>query len=133
MNSGIRYLVAWVGTLVVSIGVAYAHHSYAAFDTSKEVSIKGAVREFKFENPHCSIIITSIDPKDGRTTDWNFEAASVRGLVMKGWRKSTLKPGDTVTLVGHPIRDGRPGASLTRAILADGTVLQANALEIPNY
>ncbi|MGC1459174.1 MAG: DUF6152 family protein [Steroidobacteraceae bacterium] len=132
MHSVTRHFCAFVGTLVVFTGVAIAHHSYAAFDTTKEITIKGAVRQFKFENPHCSIIITTID-KDGRTTDWYFEAASVRGLVMKGWRKSTLKPGDTVTLVGHPIRDGRPGASLMRAILADGTVLQANALEIQNY
>jgi Family of unknown function (DUF6152) len=132
MNSAIRCICALVGALAISIGVANAHHSYAAFDTTKEISIKGAVREFKFENPHCNIIITAIG-KDGRTTDWYFEAASVRGLVLQGWRKSTLKPGDTVTLVGHPIRDGRPGASLLRAILADGTVLQGNALAIPNY
>jgi Family of unknown function (DUF6152) len=132
MNSVIRRLCACAGTLLVCIGAAYAHHSYAAFDATKEVTIKGAVREFTFANPHCNIIVTAID-KAGHTTDWYFEAASVRGLVMQGWRKSTLKPGDTVTLVGHPIRDGRPGASLLRAILADGTVLQANALAIPNY
>ena len=95
--------------------------------------IKGTVKVFKFENPHVNIILTVTDPKDSHTTDWFFEAASVRGLVITGWRKSTLKPGDVVTLTGHPIRDGRPGASLMRAQLADGTILQANPLAIQNY
>ncbi len=62
----------------------------------------------------------------GKKTDWMFEAASVQGLVNAGWRKSTLKAGDTVTLVGRPLRDGRPGAQLLRAILADGTTLKGS-------
>ena len=122
-----------IGLALVCANVAGAHHSFAAFDTTKEITLKGTVKEFKFENPHVNVIITVTDPKDGHATDWFFEAASVRGLVMTGWRKSTLKPGDVVTLTGHPIRDGRPGASLMRAQLADGTILQANPLAIQNY
>jgi Family of unknown function (DUF6152) len=122
-----------IGFALACSNAASAHHSYAAFDTTKEITVKGTVKVFKFENPHVNIVLTVSDPKDGHTTDWFFEAASVRGLVITGWRKSTLKPGDVVTLTGHPIRDGRPGASLMRAQLADGTILQANALAIQNY
>ena len=122
-----------LGLALACTNTASAHHSFAAFDTTKEITIKGAVKVFKLENPHVSIILTVTDPKDSHTTDWFFEAASVRGLVITGWRKSTLKPGDVVTLTGHPIRDGRPGASLMRAQLADGTILQANPLAIQNY
>jgi uncharacterized protein YcnI len=122
-----------LGLALACTGTASAHHSFAAFDTTKEITIKGTVKVFKFENPHVSIVLTVTDPKDNHATDWFFEAASVRGLVITGWRKSTLKPGDVVTLTGHPIRDGRPGASLMRAQLADGTVLQANPLAIQNY
>jgi hypothetical protein len=121
------------GAALAVANTASAHHSFAAFDTTKEITLKGTVKEFKFENPHVSIIIAVADAKDGHTVDWFFEAASVRGLVLTGWRKSTLKSGDTVTLTGHPIRDGRPGASLMRAQLADGTILQANPLAIQNY
>jgi hypothetical protein len=46
---------------------------------------------------------------------------------MAGWRRSTLKPGDTVTIVAHPLSDGQPGANLVKATLADGTTLAANA------
>jgi hypothetical protein len=96
------------------------------FDKDKEVSFKGTVREFVFANPHVSILI-SVPDANGVTTDWSFEAASTQGMVRAGWRKSTLKPGDSVTIVGRPLRDGRPGAQLIRAILSDGTVLQSSA------
>lgn len=106
--------------------VALAHHSGVMFDRDKEISVQGAVKEFVFVNPHVSILI-SVANANGGSVDWSFEAASTQGMVRAGWRKSTLKPGDTVTLVGRPLRDGRPGAQLVRAMLADGTVLQSSA------
>ena len=106
--------------------IALAHHSNVMFDKEKEISLKGTVKEFVFANPHVSILISVADA-NGVTTDWSFEAASTQGMVRAGWRKSTLKPGDSVTIVGRPLRDGRPGAQLVRAILADGTVLQSSA------
>ena len=82
--------------------------------------------------PFCTIdpnvgVVTVPDDKSGTPTDWFIEAGSVRGLAMAGWRKSTLKAGDAITVVGRPLRDGQPGASLVRAVLADGTTLAANA------
>ena len=92
------------------------------FDHDKEVRVKGTVKEFAFVNPHVSILILVTDAK-GVATYWSF-AASVQGLV-SGWRKSSLHPGDVVTLVGHPLRDGRRVAQLVRAIFSDGSVLSA--------
>lgn len=111
--------------------VLSAHHSGVMFDDKKEVTLKGSVSEFAFVNPHVTITITVTDDQ-GKKTDWMFEAASVQGLVKAGWRKSTLKAGDTVTLVGRPLRDGRPGAQLLRATLADGTTLKGSTGS-PNY
>jgi hypothetical protein len=108
-------------------GPALAHHSSAMFDASKEMEIKGVVKVFKFENPHVNIVVTVRDEKSGTATDWFIEAGSVRGMAMAGWRRSTLKAGDAITIVGRPLRDGQPGASLVRAVLADGTTLAANA------
>jgi len=106
---------------------ALAHHSSAMFDASKEMEIKGVVKIFKFENPHVNIVVAVRDEKSGTTTDWFIEAASVRGMAMAGWRRSTLKAGDAITVIGRPLRDGQPGASLVRAVLADGTKLAASA------
>src|SRR5579863_495036 len=111
--------------------VLSAHHSGVMFDDKKEVTLKGSVSEFAFVNPHVTITITVTDDQ-GKKTDWMFEAASVQGLVKAGWRKSTLKAGDVVTLVGRPLRDGRPGAQLLRATLADGTTLKGSTGS-PNY
>jgi hypothetical protein len=116
-----------LASLLSSATLAQAHHSSAMFDSSREVEIKGVVKVYKFENPHVNIVVTVKDEKSGDATDWFVEAASVRGLAMAGWRKSTLKAGDAITIVGRPLRDGQPGASLVRAILADGTTLAANA------
>src|SRR5690242_15150806 len=109
----------------VGCSLASAHHSGVMFDNQKEVTLKGTIKEFTFENPHVSIIISVPDQKGG-SMDWNFEAASVRGMAQAGWRRSTVKFGDSITLIGRPLRDGRPGAQLVRAILADGTVLKSN-------
>ena len=95
------------------------------FDREKEVTLKGTVKEFAFSNPHVSIALTVLDDKNIETL-WSFEAASTNGLVRAGWRKSTLKPGDTVTLIGRPLKDGRPGAQLVQAILSDGTILKSS-------
>jgi Family of unknown function (DUF6152) len=111
--------------LLMTCAVAFAHHSSVMFDNQKEVTVTGTVKEFNFDNPHVNITITVTDDKSA-SKEWSFEAASVRGMVQAGWRRSTLKPGDTVTIVGHPLRDGRPGAQLVRAVLGDGTVLKNN-------
>lgn len=116
---------AYIAALLLSVP-ALAHHSSAMFDASKETEIKGVVKLFKFENPHVNIVVAVRDEKSGTTTDWFIEAGSVRGLALAGWRRSTLKAGDAITVVGRPLRDGQPGASLVRAVLADGTTLAAS-------
>ena len=113
-------------TLCVTSGLVFAHHSGVMFDAQKEMSLAGTVKEFVFSNPHVSMVISVLDEK-GVSKDWSVEAASVTGMVQAGWRKSTLKVGDSVTIVGRPLKDGRPGVQLVRAILADKTVLKSNA------
>jgi Family of unknown function (DUF6152) len=115
-----------IAALLLAVPV-HAHHSSAMFDASKEREIKGVVKIYKFENPHVNIVVAVRDEKSGTTTDWFIEAGSTRGMAMAGWRRSTLKSGDAITVTGRPLRDGQPGASLVRAVLADGTTLAANA------
>ena len=111
---------------LLSCRLVSGHHSGVMFDAQKEVSLVGTVKEFVFSNPHVSMVISVPDEKGG-SANWSVEAASVTGMVQAGWRRSTLKAGDSVTVVGHPLRDGRPGVQLVRAILADKTVLKSNA------
>jgi Family of unknown function (DUF6152) len=112
--------------LLVCCGSAVAHHSSAMFDAKNEVTVKGAIKEFDFENPHVRIVLEVPGENGGPATEWNFEAASVRGMALAGWRRSSVKSGDVVTAIGAPLKDGRPGAMLHRVILADGTILKSN-------
>jgi len=109
----------------VAAAIAFAHHSSVMFDRDSEITMKATVKEFFFINPHCSVTVT-VAGDDGKAVDWSFEAASVQGMVRAGWRKSTIKPGDSITIVGHPLRSGDHGAQLVRVILADGTTLKSS-------
>ena len=104
---------------------AYAHHSFAMYNMEKEITMKGEVKAFAFQNPHSGIQFSVTDEK-GQASDWLAETGNPTGLAKLGWRRSILKPGDKVTFVLHPMKDGAKGGALVRAILADGTVLQTS-------
>ena len=110
--------------LCVLAGVtpALAHHSFAMFDMSKQVSLSGVIKDFQYTNPHSWLIVTVTDA-DGKTTDWSFESEGPSTLLRAGITRSSLPVGDKVTVKGMPMRDGRPGASLISVTRADGQVL----------
>ncbi len=97
-------LVAVFGVLILS-GPAFAHHGSAAYDMSKTVTVTGTVNDFQFINPH---VLLSMDVKDpsGKVEKWEGELTSPNRLTRAGWTKSTLKPGDQITIVGGPAKSG---------------------------
>jgi len=101
---------------------AAAHHSFAPFDRSKEVTLTGAVKEFQWTNPHAWIQIMVKDDQ-GRETEWDIECAPANMMARTGWNKSTIKPGDAVVATVNPMRDGRSSGALVTITLPDGTVL----------
>jgi len=115
-----------VAVMCVSISVAsvpaLAHHSFGMFELQKELTYEGVVQQYNWENPHTHLIIkVAPGAKDPSTVGtWDIEAAAINIMARQGWTRNTLKPGDRVTLVGHPMRDGTKGASLYYAIMPDG-------------
>ena len=105
-----------------SVGSAQSHHSAAMFDASKEVAISGAVKEFQFTNPHAWLIVTVAD-SDGAQTDWSVELGAPTLIQGMGIKKSTFSPGDSVSVVLHPLKDGRPAGEFVSVTLSDGTVV----------
>ena len=101
---------------------ALAHHSYAAFDRAKKITLTGVVREFQWNNPHAWIQIVVADEK-GRQVEWGVECGSPNMMARTGWKSSTLKAGDKVVAIVNPLKDGRPNGSLVTVTLADGRVL----------
>jgi hypothetical protein len=84
----------------------YAHHSFAAqYDASKPVEMKGTVTKVEWTNPHARLYIDVRDDT-GQTANWNFEMASPNILVRNGWKQSTVKVGDQITVCGYLARKG---------------------------
>jgi hypothetical protein len=101
---------------------ALAHHSYAAFDREKKVTLTGVVKEFQWNNPHAWIQVMVADDT-GRQVEWGIECGSPNMMARTGWKSTTLKPGDRIVAVVNPLKDGRPNSSLVTVTLADGKVL----------
>jgi hypothetical protein len=107
-----------VGALTSVPGGAWAHHSFAMFDQTKQVSVTGTVRDFEWTNPHAFI---EVEDAQGKT--WGIELNSPNNLVRQGWKRDVMKPGDKVTVTLNPLRDGRPGGLFNAVTLPDGRVL----------
>ncbi len=105
---------------------AQAHHSGAMFDRSRQITLVGAVKEFSWINPHSSFALEVMKP-DGSAELWGVEMNSPNNLVREGWTRTTLKPGDKVSAVINPLRDGKPGGLYVGVTLPDGKVLNAGA------
>ena len=111
--------------LIVGLGLAasaFAHHSMAGFDRGKTVTLVGTVKEFKWANPHSWIELEVANDKGGVDT-WNIEMTAPFVLVRAGWKSTSLKPGDKVTVVGNPQKSGEPGALFVSVTLANGETL----------
>jgi len=79
---------------------AWAHHSVSAeFDQNKPVTFTGTVSKIEWTNPH---IYTHVEVKepDGKVVEYRVEGGPPNALNRAGWRKDTLKIGDTVTVSG---------------------------------
>ena len=107
---------------LVGVGPALAHHSFAMFDRQKEITLKGTVKEFQWTNPHSFIEIEVADEK-GVITPYSIEMNSPNNLTRQGWKSSSLKVGDKVTLLMNPLRDGSKGGLFVSVMLPDGKVL----------
>jgi hypothetical protein len=110
---------------LLAAGPALAHHSFSMFDANKLVTWQGTVQEYNWANPHTHIIVnvpgTSKDPALAGT--WDIEGGAIDIMRRQGWNKNSFHPGDKITLVGHPLKDGNKGGSLFYAIGKDGRKL----------
>ncbi|HTT01713.1 MAG TPA: DUF6152 family protein [Steroidobacteraceae bacterium] len=101
---------------------AFAHHSFAMFDQSKQLPLKGTVRDFQWTNPHAWIDI-DVPSSSGGMELWKVELNSPNNLKRQGWRRNIIQAGDKVTVLINPLRDGTHGGLFISATLPDGKVL----------
>src|SRR5215216_5376128 len=90
-----------------------AHHSAAMFDDAKVVELNGTIKEMQWMNPH--IWIQVVVDQDGQKTEWSIEGGSPNSLSRNGWRATTFKSGDAVTVRINPMKDGTAAGSFIGA------------------
>jgi hypothetical protein len=95
-----------------------AHHSSAMFDVKGSLNLDGTVKFFQWTNPHCWIQV--LVPGSGAVTEWSVEMGAPSQLYRNGWRPGTLKSGDHVTLVIHPMKDVTKGGQFVSGIGPSG-------------
>lgn len=118
MSGSIRW---WALGLLLCAGPAAAHHSFAMFDQTKTLVLKGTVSEFQWTNPHSFI---EMDVPDGpQAGHWGIELNSPNNLTRQGWKRNVIKSGDHVTVTMNPLRNGKKGGLFNSIVLPDGRTL----------
>jgi hypothetical protein len=122
MNKTSHVLLATA--VALAAGAALAHHSFAMFDQSQTITLEGEIADFRWTNPH---VFIELDVKNdaGTADEWSIEMTSPEHLSRAGWRPSTLKAGDRVTLSIHPMRDGVKGGQYLSGTGPSGPLLGA--------
>lgn len=100
------------------------HHGAATFDTENEVTLKGAVMEWRWSNPHCFLRFEVTDP-NGTVTTWTVETSHPIDMVRRGWSRTTFAAGDEVTITLQPVKSGAPIGRIRSVVLSDGQKLGA--------
>jgi hypothetical protein len=125
-NKLIVGFVLCVGLLSIC-GPLLAHHGNTAYQ-DKVLELKGAtVTKFLWSNPH-SLIEFDVTDDSGKVSHWTCETASPEALKLIGWSKSSVTPGDMITVYLYQAKTGNPAGRLNKIVFPDGTTLHDTQL-----
>ena len=94
-------LILGVGVLAAAAPLAGHHSVSAEFDTTKTITFTGKVKEVNWGNPHIYTSVEAPDPDTKKMTVFRVEGGAPNALFRQGWRKDTLKIGETVKVTGN--------------------------------
>jgi hypothetical protein len=101
-----------------------AHHGAAAYDMTKPVVMKNAtVTKYLWANPH-ALVYFDVKDENGNVTHWSSEIGSPAAVGLLGWNRTSLKPGDVVTIYVFTAKNGNHVGRLNKLIFADGRMLR---------
>jgi hypothetical protein len=123
MGSTLLFLAVATVAVLALPPAALAHHSFAMFDANKTLSTTATVKEFQWGSPHTWLELIVLG-EDKTEKPLSLELTTISALLRNGWKPSTLKPGDRVTVSYHPMRDGTPAGELVQAVTEDGRTLK---------
>jgi len=130
MRSLFLTLSVFAGLTAVAMP-ALAHHSFAAeYDSSQPIQLTGAVTKIDWANPHVYFFIDVKDAETGKVTNWAFEMGAPAVLTRTGWKRSSVKIGDVVTVSGTKAKSGGThGNARSVTMTATGIKLGAGSSE----
>jgi len=129
-NDARGFSITVVALLLSITGSAFAHHGFATwFDMTRTVILKGIVTSLEWTNPHAYIYL-DVKDENGAIEKWSAEMTGIGMLARVGWRRDTVKPGDKITLIGKPAKDGKPMMLLDKVVFANGQELPASQVGV---
>ena len=127
MGKSLVFALAAAAGLFVAVAPMLAHHSFAAeFDGTKPVDLVGTVTKVDWVNPH-SWIYMDVRGEDGTVANWGLETGPPNVLYRMGWRRDTVKPGDSITVHGYMAKDGSHTVAAREITTPDGRKLFAGS------
>lgn len=116
-----RGLIA--AALLALAAPAFAHHSFAMYDHTRTITIRGEVTKFQWTNPHAYLEV-DVKQKDGTTKHYSIEMTSINMMQRLGWRSNMIKAGDLVKVTVSPLLNGEAGGLMLDVTLPDGKKLE---------
>ena len=110
----------------------FAHHSFAMYDHTRTVTLKGEVTKFQWTNPHGYLEI-DVKQKDGSTKHYSLEMTSINMMTRLGWRSNMIRAGDIVTATVSPLLNGEPAGLLLDVTLPDGHKLEPGVPAVQTF
>ena len=105
--------------VLIACAPVLAHHGAAALDTGKEITLKGTVTEWIWANPHCFLKFDAVDDT-GMMRNWSVETQNPTTMSQRGWRRTSFKAGDMVTVTLEPVKNGAPVGRALLVVKASG-------------
>jgi len=123
-------IVVGVAVALLTGVSASAHHSGSTLFDETTSTVKAVVKDWLWSNPHCLLTI-EVTGTDGKAAQWVIEFQAPNSIYAGGYRRTSFKPGDAVTLTIHPVKNGRPYGRVVSSVLADGKELGDGLLRMP--
>jgi hypothetical protein len=119
----IKFLVSLALASLLGCSVPlFAHHGNNSYDSGKRITQKGVVTQWLWSNPHC-LLRYDVKDESGQVVHWLAETQAPINMISSGWRQTSLKPGDEITITIEPMKNGRPTGRIEYVTLPNGTTL----------
>jgi hypothetical protein len=118
----VKRILACLSASLLAAATLWGHHSFSAeFDGNKTMTIKGTITKFEWMNPHAYFYLDAAD-ESGKQVNWGMQSRNLSILGRQGWTKTTLKPGDVITVTFWHHKEADKNIGFAQIIVkADGT------------